>query len=124
MELVATAVRQGSLDSPAALPERLFAGGTELLFTGEITTPDGASVAGAVLTVWGSEVRADSEGGFEILATSRDQGPSRIPVRVDAPGYLPVTTELVVRPAHLTDGTLVVLHDFVLVPLAPTQEAA
>lgn len=130
MELVTTAAPAptghgvGSLTSPAALPERLLSGGTELLFGGEITSEGGSRVADAVLTVWGSKIHADEEGGFEILATSPDRAPAHIPVRVDAPGHYPVMTELVVQPLHLTDGTLVVLHDFVLTRIAPTQEAA
>lgn len=70
--------------------------GTELLVGGEVTTPDGVPVADALITAFGSRVRTDAEGSFEVLAI----GPAAAAART----------------ARLTDGTVVVLHDFVLTP--------
>lgn len=103
----------------------------ELLFGGEVTGPDGTPVADAVLTACGSRVATDAQGSFEVLAIGAAADPRRIEVTVTAAGYQPLAAELVpgvggqaIRTAQLTDGTLVVLHDFVLTPAATTPGAA
>lgn len=96
--------------------------GTELLFGGYVTDPDGVPVTTAVLTACGSRARTDAEGSFEVLAIGAELHADRIEVRVSAPGHEPLVTELVlgrdstIWTAELTDGTRVVLRDFVLVP--------
>lgn len=122
------------LASPAALPERHTRGWIELLLGGQITNTHGAVLPHAVLTVRGRQVSADAHGTFEILTTSPARRPAPIDVRVTAPGHHPLTTQLLVladdpdaaalqqprpeqdavRPTQLNDGTLVVLHNFML----------
>jgi hypothetical protein len=93
--------------------------GTELLVGGEVTTPDGVPVADALITAFGSRVRTDAEGSFEVLAIGPAAAAERVAVSVAAPGHRPLSTELdlaAARTARLTDGTVVVMHDFVLTP--------
>lgn len=91
--------------------------GTELLFGGEVCDQDGAPITDAVLTACGSTVRTDAQGSFEVLA----HGPvaDRMRIVVAAAGHRPLTADIdlaTARTARLTDGTIVVLHDFVLTP--------
>lgn len=88
---------------------------SELLVGGDVTTVDGAPVPNAVITTCGSRVHTDAGGSFEVLAAVQQ----RVAVLVSAPGHGELTVELdlaIAPTARLTDGTVVVLHDFVLRP--------
>ncbi|QHE72584.1 hypothetical protein [Rhodococcus sp. WAY2] len=116
------------LVSPVALAMREFdIGTTELLLAGEIVGEDGLAVTGAVVGVWGVLLDAEPEGGFEILAHGSCAGTDVIEICVSAPGYdrcefslvvddnVPIgEAEVAIRPSRLWDGTLVVLHTFVI----------
>ncbi|MEE2062027.1 hypothetical protein [Rhodococcus artemisiae] len=116
------------LASPVALTMReIDIGTTEILLAGEIVGEDGIAVPGAVVGVWGVLLDAEPEGGFEILAHGSCAGTNVIEIYVSAPGYdrcefslvvddtLPIgEAEVAIRPSRLGDGTLVVLHTFVI----------
>jgi hypothetical protein len=55
-----------------------LASGTELLFGGEVTAPDGTPVADALIAAFGSWVPTDAQGSFEVLPpVTRKSGGAR-----------------------------------------------
>jgi hypothetical protein len=103
-----------SLASPAVLRNE-FQDSSELVFAGQVFAADGTPVGGAVLELRGISLRADERGLFELLMDRPAPGPSTIEVRVWAPDHGATEHSIdALTAGRLSDGTLVVLHDFVL----------
>lgn len=117
-EVIRASARTGTspLASPAVVSLGHVPGARQLLFAGEIVDPSGVPVDGAVLTVWGIELNAETQGRFELLAYGPRSGPAPILVTIAAPGHAPVDVRIVVdhEAERLADGTLLLLHTFVL----------
>jgi len=105
------------MSSPAVLRLPQAPGSSDLLFGGDVISADGTPLVGATLTLWGVELDVDTDGSFELLVTADVDGPAVIDVRITAPGHAPSDASLRIDDSdvtYLSDGTLVVLHTFVL----------
>jgi len=104
------------LVSPAVVAPDHVPGARQLLFAGEVLGADGQPLDRAVLTVWGVQLQVEALGRFELLAYGPPTGETLISVTVAAPGHTTVEAHVIVDDtgSRLTDGTVVLLHTFVL----------
>lgn len=103
------------LTSPAAIAVHTGPDAEDVLLTGQVVDVDGAAIDGAVLRIWGVDVRTEEHGRFELLAYAHGAA-LPIPVTITASGRLPARRTVVVAAdvPRLADGTVVSRHSFVL----------